>query len=788
MKIDDEIRAWGSLPHDLCISILERLFGQDILSYRSVCKHWRLTPKSQLKLINHPISEIVKHPFLFSIRRKSKILNNGAFYRLYSPSYSKTYLIDALDSRIGDSQIHCYNYGWLLLSCTSRRIFFLHPTTQSIIKLPLLIDTDRDDLRKSFTRMSFSAPPTSPDCVVLGFVDVYYSATDISFIRRGDSSWRRRQFSNKMEKKFKHHHRSSSSSKLLLYTKFRRLVPAISCKLKKYFDWSNLGAAPVFHNGEFYSLGSYGRLGVFNPRNKTWRVLDTQHAAADFDCQCEAYLMESPKRELISVVVGSMGDFVKVVKFNDRRQKWHMVTSLQDDAIFLSRTSCIVINCAELGVKGLENTIHFPRFLHNIRVDGDHQYNVFYSLSSKMFHTFEAAGYASRDLQHTKLALNCTWIVPHFQSFDDQQLNWASLVEHRGDEDDYTYMMMSLGELTFFRPNESTIRRMIGQRSSSSRKPWIIYPYETEDKQEKIAYVDLSSTGIEYYDSTSTNNVVFFVNEERLRRGSKVVAINDGRVFLMDAVQLVCTLLDTSSFTTYQLPSPTWNTVSNFHQHCSLLSKAVVLVFGTILNGEEWEGVAIFCRVGDDRWTTFKGPDILQAVSYEGKIYGINYDHEHEHTFVEIEVDQQNYGAYTVKVIKGIKLPIYERRGCTTIRYKFVESCGELLLFYIYFHGDDDKQEDIIADVKVFKLDVNNRRLQELEHFGDRAFFFAPALDCGFGCCASEFGLDANTIYYTSNADNKLYKYNYGDDSVSFSLYCPNINPPYWENKFVIYC
>ncbi|CAN1174678.1 hypothetical protein LINPERHAP2_LOCUS31465, partial [Linum perenne] len=205
-------------------------------------------------------------------------------------------------------------------------------------------------------------------------------------------------------------------------------------------------------------------------------------------------------------------------------------------------TSCIVINCAELDVKGFENTIHFPRFLHNINVD--------------------------------------------------------------------------------------------------------------EDKQEKIAYVDLSSTGIEYYDSTSTNNVVFFVNEERLRRGSKVLAINDGRVLLMDAVQLVCTLVDTSSFTIDQLPSPTWNTVSNFYQHCSLLSKAVVLVFGTILNGEEWEGVALFCQVGDDRWATFKGPDILQAVSYEGKIYGINYEHEHEHTFVEIEVDQRNYSAYTVKRVR----------------------------------------------------------------------------------------------------------------------------------------
>ncbi|CAN1313308.1 hypothetical protein LINPERPRIM_LOCUS28918 [Linum perenne] len=82
-------------------------------------------------------------------------------------------------------------------------------------------------------------------------------------------------------------------------------LPPVPCTLY-YFLCVKVISAPVFHNRAFYSMDSRGRLAVFKPQhnnnnNKTWRMLDTEHAAFD-DCS-EAYLMESSNSELISVVV-----------------------------------------------------------------------------------------------------------------------------------------------------------------------------------------------------------------------------------------------------------------------------------------------------------------------------------------------------------------------------------------------------------------------------------------------------------------------------------------------------
>ncbi|CAN1313309.1 hypothetical protein LINPERPRIM_LOCUS28919 [Linum perenne] len=137
--------------------------------------------------------------------------------------------------------------------------------------------------------------------------------------------------------------------------------------------------------------------------------------------------MESSNSELISVVVTTSTSSAKqrppirVVKFNDNLQKWHNISRLNGLVVFLSRHSCLVMQSEELQVKGLKNTIHFPRFHGSC--------HVFYSLVSNRFHTFEC-GYTSQDLRDTQLPFNCTWMVPQFQQFDDQQLNWFKEPPH----------------------------------------------------------------------------------------------------------------------------------------------------------------------------------------------------------------------------------------------------------------------------------------------------------------------------------------------------------------------
>ncbi|CAN0896323.1 hypothetical protein LINGRAHAP2_LOCUS18420 [Linum grandiflorum] len=175
----------------------------------------------------------------------------------------------------------------------------------------------------------------------------------------------------------------------------------------------------------------------------------------------------------------------------------------------------------------------------------------------------------------------------------------------------------------------------------------------------------------------------------------------------------------------------------------------------------------------------------MTVVSYEGKIYGFTL--EDDSRFVEIEI-QPN----AIRTTTLFEVPFYFRpTGCFNFIKKLVESCGELLYFEMYLYGYDGG-EDIIADIKVYKINFKTEqaagRLQELENFGDRAFFFSNKLDCVFGCCASKFGLKANTIYYISTTSNKLYKYDYGDRSISFSIYCPNIEEAFYRNKLFMYC
>ncbi|CAN0927095.1 F-box/kelch-repeat protein At3g18720 [Linum grandiflorum] len=395
---------WDILPRDILTLIKGRLFGKDIASFRLVCTHWSLAPASQDKQISYPISEMVKYPLLLRFRRRKNQLDD--YCEVYSPAYNKTYALEGLGSGsgwFGHARIHCCNFGWLLMS-QDARFFFLHPISGHVIYLTASLETER---RCSFNRMSFSAPPTSPDCLVFGLVDAMFNdRVYIGFTRRGDSSWTTHflhegGFCNKTKLKFNKKKNKKNICKL-------RPTP---CKVTGLFESSNSSSAPVFHNGAFYSLGSKGRLGVFDPRKKKenmWRLLDTVHDAFSFigdgdddgdddddddddsDDEkpadlCETYLMELSNSTLISVVVGSSGEDVRVVKFNDRLKKWMRVFCIGDRVIFLSRPSSIVMRCEELGVKGLENTIHFPRFHGGSKLC----YNVFYSLHSGKFHSFE---------------------------------------------------------------------------------------------------------------------------------------------------------------------------------------------------------------------------------------------------------------------------------------------------------------------------------------------------------------------------------------------------------------
>ncbi|CAN0890735.1 F-box/kelch-repeat protein At3g18720 [Linum grandiflorum] len=265
--------SWADLLPELLQSILSRLFGKDVPVFRAVCRQWNSIPS--------PVHDIAKHPLLLRYRPDNNC-------ELYSPAYGKTYFVHA-HPWLRDTQIHSFNHGWLLLS-RCRKFFFLRPTTGEIIRLP------KSNSALTFNVMSFSAPPTSPNCEVIRVTDVNslvvkekpdYSRMYIDFTRRGDSTWidynsnlddENLSFGYLNKARMEFYPRRLVASNI----NANRFKLRLACKAN--FRWSASRTAPVFHKGAFYCLGQEGRLGVFNPRKKNfidwWNVIDVKCRAA----------------------------------------------------------------------------------------------------------------------------------------------------------------------------------------------------------------------------------------------------------------------------------------------------------------------------------------------------------------------------------------------------------------------------------------------------------------------------------------------------------------------------
>ncbi|KAF7152239.1 hypothetical protein RHSIM_Rhsim01G0008700 [Rhododendron simsii] len=118
---------------------------------------------------------------------------------------------------------------------------------------------------------------------------------------------------------------------------------------------------PVFHHGEFYCLGQHGNLGVFNPDENYWRVLDKPHRQPE---PCDPFL--SHKRnflvecngELLLVSMSFIGRSISVSKLDSVEMMSHKVDSLGDQMLYVSNASSL---SAIRVVQGMENKIYLPK-------------------------------------------------------------------------------------------------------------------------------------------------------------------------------------------------------------------------------------------------------------------------------------------------------------------------------------------------------------------------------------------------------------------------------------------
>ncbi|CAN1765563.1 hypothetical protein LINPERHAP1_LOCUS9670 [Linum perenne] len=77
----------------------------------------------------------------------------------------------------------------------------------------------------------------------------------------------------------------------------------------------------------------------------------------------------------------------------------------------------------------------------------------------------------------------------------------------------------------------------------------------------------------------------------------------------------------------------------------------------------------------------------------------------------------------------------------------------------------EDGYLPVVSDVRVSRVDMEGKRTELVKDLGDRAFFVSNG-GVGFGCCASELGLERNSIYFVAKYCGNVYTYDYGSHRI----------------------
>lgn len=217
------------------------------------------------------------------------------------------------------------------LDFTSNNLVFFNPFTNDVRMLPPAVTF--------LPLLSFSAPPTSPDCIVIGFKRGGAPLAYIHLVGR-ERHWR------------------------------------VLCLGPNVYP----SCFPTFYGEDVYALCNEGQLYVSQnivQQDCSWK----QVAAARTSCRgslSQCFLVRGDQH-LLLVTVSKFGETVEVFKLNDYTKEWEKVDCLGRHMIYISGTTCL---CIEAKTPEMENKIYFPR-LHsrNGKI-------LFYSLETRRYHTF----------------------------------------------------------------------------------------------------------------------------------------------------------------------------------------------------------------------------------------------------------------------------------------------------------------------------------------------------------------------------------------------------------------
>ncbi|GJX70717.1 hypothetical protein Tco_0307888 [Tanacetum coccineum] len=298
-----------NIPFHVLEMVMEYCVGVEYLKFRSTCKICHLAApliqwgdgKASKRLQKCSLLS----PWLIVFDKLKGIIT------FTDPLFGDKYFIKTPQESICKySEIKCSRYGWLLILKPCGSMVFYNPFTSDIREVPRIPTTDI---------YCFSAPPTSPDCMVVGLTkcSIY-----IHFVA-GEPSW-------------------------------RRVVLDIAGDGFSSYRFLTL------YGQDLYAMSADGELAVYKEIGREDYCWERNVAQApsccasfpqSFQVRCDEHLLQ--------VIVGKFGESVEVFKLNDTAQEWEKIDGLGKHMIFVCSPSSF---CIEAKVPEMENKIYFPRF------------------------------------------------------------------------------------------------------------------------------------------------------------------------------------------------------------------------------------------------------------------------------------------------------------------------------------------------------------------------------------------------------------------------------------------
>jgi hypothetical protein len=334
---DDEIglNEWNllNLPVDILEMIMEQCVGVEYLNFRATCKRCEVAAPliqwSNKTLLRRLQTYSLVSPWLVVVDENQGIIT------FTDPMLGDKYFMKNLRVSLLSFEVYrnffCSRFGWFLFFSSDFEfecLVFFNPFTSDLRKLP--------ESSYVFDTVCFSAPPTSPDCMVVGF----------------------------------------ARSVVLIHYVARELPWLTICTGADYPVFF-----PTFLGKDLYALGSDGKLIGFKALGEEVYSSAIVEARSPISCctsPAQYYLMKCDK-DLLKVIVDKFGEHVEVYKSDVSKQEWEKIDNLGNHMIYICGTTCL---CIEAKTQEMENKIYFP-LLHS-----KNRKIVFYSLETCTYQTF----------------------------------------------------------------------------------------------------------------------------------------------------------------------------------------------------------------------------------------------------------------------------------------------------------------------------------------------------------------------------------------------------------------